>query len=77
MSPAMPRPLAALIGFVLGYPAGAAAGWGLVEMLSSNTHDRGMEAAMTAIFVTGPAGAVLGAVAAAVMAGRRRRPPAD
>ena len=49
-----------LLGFVLGYGGGIAAGFALVTLASSNTHDRSVEAAMTAFFVTGPIGALLG-----------------
>jgi len=36
-------------------------------MLSSNTHDKSMEAAMTGAFYTGPLAAVLGFVLAAAL----------
>lgn len=58
----MKRLVRGLLGLVLGYAAGAAAGVGAVELLSSNTHDRYQEAVMTAAFVTGPIGAVLGLI---------------
>lgn len=48
---------------VAGYLAGAALGALLVQVLSSNTHDKALETAMTAAFVTGPAGAIAGMVA--------------
>ena len=47
-----------------GYVVGALAGMALVLFLSSNSHDRSLEAAMTAFFVTGPLVAVLAAVLA-------------
>ncbi|MFA6244352.1 MAG: hypothetical protein WC655_25640, partial [Candidatus Hydrogenedentales bacterium] len=42
------------------YLAGAFGGGALLYELSSNTHDRSMEAAMTGAFATGPAAAVIG-----------------
>ncbi len=39
-----------LLGLVLGYVAGAAIGAGLVEMFSTNTHDKALEVGMTAFF---------------------------
>lgn len=49
-----------LIGLVLGYLLGALLGWGLVQMLSGNRHDKALEAAMTGAFVAGPIGALIG-----------------
>jgi hypothetical protein len=40
----------AILGYVLG---GVGGGW-LISMMSSNTHDLSVEAAMTGAFVTGP-----------------------
>lgn len=59
-----------LFGFVWGavsYVAGALAGGLLVTLLSSNTHDKSVEAAMTGAFYTGPLAAVLGFVLAAAL----------
>ncbi len=50
---------AALSG-LLGYLLGALLGYMLVELLSSNRHDRSLEAAMTAFLVAGPLCALLG-----------------
>ena len=47
------------------YLAGALAGALLTSVLSSNTHDKSMEAVMTGAFYTGPLAAVLGFVLAA------------
>jgi hypothetical protein len=44
---------ATLWGFA-GYLVGAIGGGWLVSLLSSNVHDRSVEAAMTGIFVVGP-----------------------
>ena len=48
---------------VLGYVAGAMGGGFLVSVLSSNTHDGSVEAAMTGAFFFGPLVAVVAAVA--------------
>lgn len=60
-----------LLGLAGGYVVGAFGGGYLIELLSSNRHDRSVEAAMTGAFVTGPIGAVVGAIGAALL---RRRP---
>jgi hypothetical protein len=62
----------ALAGAVAGYVVAAGGGYFLVLALSSNVHDRSVEAAMTSAFVVGPLGAVLAAVAAWAAAGPRR-----
>ena len=54
------------VGFlcgVLGYIVGGFGGGALVSLLSSNTHDRSVEAAMTGAFVLGPLVAVVAFVA--------------
>ena len=58
------------LGGLLGYLLGAFGGGFLVSALSSNTHDRSVEAAMTGAFVLGPLVAVIGAVAGARWSGR-------
>ena len=65
-----------LLGLVLGYVVGAAAGAFLVEMMSTNSHDKAQEVAMTAFFFTGPIGAVVGLLGGIVWAlrARQRRP---
>jgi hypothetical protein len=55
---------------VLGYAAGGFGGGALVSLLSSNTHDRSVEAAMTGAFVTGPLVAVVGFVVAYLASAR-------
>lgn len=67
----MRRVLAVLGGGVAGYAGGAALGALLVQLFSSNVHDKAVEMAMTAAFVTGPAGAAAGAVAAWMWTRRR------
>lgn len=54
-----------------GFAVGVAITWGLVLLLSGNTHDLSVEAPMTAFFVGGPAGALLGMVGGVIS---RRRP---
>lgn len=58
----MSRLARALIGSLLVYVAGAATGAVLISLLSTNTHDKSLEMAMTSAFVTGPIGAVVGLV---------------
>jgi hypothetical protein len=54
--------LLCLAGLVAGYIIGAGLGAAAIEYFSGNTHDRSVEMAMTAAFVTGPIGAVIGLV---------------
>ncbi|HKP30358.1 MAG TPA: hypothetical protein VJU15_13185 [Gemmatimonadales bacterium] len=42
------------------YAAAAVLGYFLIMAMSSNTHDRQMEASMTAAFFFGPVGAIIG-----------------
>jgi hypothetical protein len=56
-----------------GYLIGAIAGYFAIAALSSNTHDRSVEAAMTGIFILGPVGAILAFVAGAIRGGRPAR----
>jgi len=63
----------ALLIAVAGYVAATLAGYFLTDALSSNVHDRAVEAAMSAAFVWGPLGAVAGFAAGFVRAGRGRR----
>jgi hypothetical protein len=60
-----------VLGAIAGYVAFAFAGYGLIELLSSNVHDRSLEAAMTSAFVAGPLGALVGLVAGIVLGGRK------
>lgn len=48
-----------LLAAVIGYVVGLFGGMVLVNLLSSNTHDRSLEAAMTGAFFIGPLVAVL------------------
>ena len=67
------RFLRACLWAILGYVAGAVVGYFLILGLSSNRHDRGVEAAMTACFAVGPVGALIGFVFG-WRRGRRQRP---
>ena len=51
-----------LAGLIAGYLIGAGLGAAAIQVLSSNTHDKSMEIAMTSAFFTGPIGAVIGVV---------------
>lgn len=62
-----------LLCAVAGYAVVAFAGYFLIEWLSSNTHDRSVEAAMTSAFVFGPLGAVIGFIAGFAVGGRLSR----
>jgi len=53
---------------LLGYAVGLFGGLGLVLLLSSNQHDRSLEAAMTGAFVVGPLTALLFAAVSFVRA---------
>jgi len=56
-----------------GYFVGAFAGYWLIQWLSSNVHDRSVEAAMTSIFVCGPLGAVVAFLVGFIWSGRSAR----
>lgn len=58
---------------VLAFAVGAAGGGLLVDVLSSNVHDRSMEAAMTGAFFLGPLAAVVGFVVGFARGGGGRR----
>lgn len=61
----------ALACALLGYVAVALLGYVLIGQFSTNVHDRQLEAAMTATFVTGPLGAVIGFIVGFMRGGRR------
>jgi hypothetical protein len=69
----MRRLLIGLLWAVPAYVIGALGGGYLVSMLSSNTHDRSIEAAMTGTFVFGPLVAVVAFLVGAVRAKSRSR----
>lgn len=51
--------LISLLAGVAGYIAGVVLGMLLVNLFSSNTHDKSVEAAMSSFFVYGPIAALL------------------
>jgi F0F1-type ATP synthase membrane subunit c/vacuolar-type H+-ATPase subunit K len=51
--------LISLLVGVAGYVVGVVLGMLMVNLFSSNTHDKSLEAAMTSFFVYGPLAAVL------------------
>ena len=61
-----------LLCAVGGYFVAAFVGYFLISWLSSNTHDRAVEAAMTSAFVLGPLGAVAAFLAGFIRAGAKR-----
>ena len=63
-----------VLGVILGFAVGVVVGVAAIQLFSGNTHDKSLEMAMTAIFVTGPIGAVLGLVAGLLW---KRRPTDD
>jgi hypothetical protein len=63
----MRRFLAALLGLLIGYPVFAFAGYWAIGLFSGNHFDGSVEASMTAAFVFGPAGAIIGLVAGAIL----------
>ena len=69
------RLLFAALAGLAGYVTAAVAGGFLVNLLSSNTHDRSVEAAMTGAFVLGPLGAIVGFAIGFRRSGRPRSFP--
>ena len=65
----------ALLYAIVADVVAALAGYLLVQQLSSNVHDRAVEAAMTGAFVVGPLGAIVGFVVGLVRGGRSSAPP--
>lgn len=72
----MKRAAISLLGAIAGFAVLAVCGYFATQLLSSNMHDRDVEAAMTAVFVAGPIGAVIGAIVGARVS-RPPRPAAD
>ena len=60
-----------LLFAIVGYLLAAVASYFLIGMLSSNMHDRSVEAAMTSAFVFGPLGAVVAFVVGFIHSGRK------
>ncbi|MFO1115878.1 MAG: hypothetical protein U1E28_09360 [Beijerinckiaceae bacterium] len=67
----MRRFFAAIAGLVAGYAAGAFLGYWAIMLLSTNTHDRALEASMTSGLILGPLGAIAGLVAGLVLTRRK------
>jgi hypothetical protein len=67
----MRRFLIALLGVPVGYVVFAFAGYWAIQLLSGNAFDRSLEASMTAAFVFGPAGALVGFATGLVFAGKK------
>lgn len=63
----------ALLAAILGYIVGLFGTMAAIELFSSNTHDKSMEAAMTGAFVGGPLIAVISVIV--ILALRRKRSP--
>jgi hypothetical protein len=66
----MKRFVIAMLFAIVGYLAAAAASYFLIVLLSSNAHDRSVEAAMTGAFVVGPLGGVVAFVIGFIRGGR-------
>jgi hypothetical protein len=66
------RFFASLLGLIVGYFVAAFAGGWAIENFSSNMHDRSVEAVVTAAFVIGPLGAIVGAAAGFVLSRARK-----
>ncbi|MFO0920997.1 MAG: hypothetical protein U0905_00710 [Pirellulales bacterium] len=54
------------IAMILGYIVLASLGGLLVQIISTNVHDKAQEVAMTSLFFFGPIGALLGLLGAVV-----------
>lgn len=68
----MRRFVVALLGVPVGYLVFAFGGYWVIERFSNNAFDRSLEASMTAMFVFGAAGAIIGFIAGLVLGGTRR-----
>jgi hypothetical protein len=66
----MKRFVIAVFGAIVGFIAFGLCAYAAIELLSSNTHDRALEAAMTAIFVAGPLGGIVGGILGARLSKR-------
>ena len=60
----------AVLFAIVGYLAAAVASYIVIGQLSSNVHDRSVEAAMTSAFVFGPIGALVAFVVGLIRGGR-------
>ena len=73
----MRRLLCGLVWAVPGYVVGAFGGGYVISLVSTNTHDGSVEAAMTGAFVTGPLLAMVAFAVGAIRAGSGRSPAND
>jgi hypothetical protein len=64
-----------LLFAIAGFIVAAVAGYFLILALSSNMHDRSVEASMTSIFFLGPVGAVVAFAGGMIFGGRRPSKP--
>lgn len=63
-----------LLFAIAAYLVAAVLGYMLVQLLSSNPHDRDLEAGMTGAFVFGPLAALVGFVVGVIKGGARPAP---
>jgi cytochrome bd-type quinol oxidase subunit 2 len=66
----MKRFFIAIFLAIVGYLVAAAASYFLIDLFSSNVHDRAVEAAMTSAFVFGPLGAIAAFIVAFIRGSR-------
>lgn len=66
-----------LLFAIAGFIVAAIAGYFLILALSSNMHDRSVEASMTSVFFFGPIGALIAFAGGVIFGGRRRSKPND
>ena len=69
----MRRLLKGLLFAIVAYLVVAVLAYLLVQQLSSNTHDRDLEAGMSAVFFFGPIAALIGFVVGVIWGGAPRR----
>jgi hypothetical protein len=67
----MRRLLFALLGLLIGYPLFAFLGYWAISLFSGNHFDGSVEASMTAAFVIGPGGAIIGLIAGIILGGKK------
>ena len=70
----MIRFIRAVLGMLFGFAIGAIACAVLISLFSGNAHDKSVEMAMTAAFVGGPVGAILGLIAGLMWKPGQSRP---
>ncbi len=67
----MPRFLKVIVFMAVGFVVTTVASYFLISWLSTNTHDRALEAAMSSVFVFGPLGTVVAGVVAFARSGKK------